>query len=438
MFLDFYQLREHPFGMTPDPRYLYLTRTHREALASLTYGIEAGRGFTALIGKPGMGKTTLLFQLLEQWGTSARVIHLCQTQCDSRELLRFMLSKLGVDSREEDLLRMHTQLKELLLRAAKAGQRVVLVIDEAQNLDDSMLEAVRLLSDLETSTSKLLQIVLAGQPELANKLARPDLVQLRQRIGILSRLEPLSSEETDAYIEHRLWVAGYKGTSIFTSAARAMIAERSEGIPRNINNLCFNALSLGYALNQRTIDVPIIREAVDDLSVESPVPQQKLDHEPISTRSQADSHSSKPPIRRLALKQLPAFTTWLIGLLVLFGLIPIFFISRPSRTSPAVQNSLKLAPDEEDGLAPTRGNPSDTLTVRVEPRQCLEKISRRYLGQCNPKLIEEILRLNPGLRDPHRLKIGQRIRLPIRHRLAKTDYLVTQEAKSISFPENKK
>ena len=268
MFLDHYHLREQPFGVTPDPRFLYLSQTHREALASLYYGVEAGRGFLALIAEPGMGKTTLLFQLMERVRKSACFGFLFQTQCDSREFLRYLLADMGIDSQGHDLVEMHEQLNAALMRLKRAGMRFVLVIDEAQNLDDSVLETVRLLSDFETPTSKLMQIILSGQPQLALKLARPALAQLRQRIAILSRLEPFSPAETEQYIGYRLGVAGYDGGPLFTSEATAIIAARSGGIPRNINNLCFNALSLGCALGRKKVDGEIVLEAVRDLDVE--------------------------------------------------------------------------------------------------------------------------------------------------------------------------
>jgi len=269
MFLDFYHLREQPFGVTPDPRFLYLSRTHREALASLFYGVEMGRGFLALIAQPGMGKTTLLFHLLERLRESACTAFLFQTQCDSREFLRYLLADMGIDSHGHDLVQMHEQLNDALIRFKRADKRFVLVIDEAQNLDDSVLETVRLLSDFETPSAKLMQIIISGQPQLAAKLARPSLIQLRQRVAILSRLEPFSPAETDRYIDARLNVAGYDGGPLFTSDARAIIAARGRGIPRNINNLCFNALSLGYALRRKKIDGEIVREVIKDLDVES-------------------------------------------------------------------------------------------------------------------------------------------------------------------------
>jgi general secretion pathway protein A len=266
MFLDYFGLREQPFGVTPDPRFLYFSPSHREALASLFYGIDMGRGFVALIAQPGMGKTTLLFQLRECLKDSSRCGFLFQTQCDSRELLRYVLDALGLDGREQDVVRMHARLNEFLFREALAGRRVTLIIDEAQNLSDQVLETVRLLSDFEASDRKLLHIVLAGQPELARRLRRPGSSQLRQRISVLSHLNPLSAVEVDRYMQHRLEVAGRSGPELFTPAARALIAESSQGIPRNINNVCFNALSLGCASGSKKIGPELIAEAASDLS----------------------------------------------------------------------------------------------------------------------------------------------------------------------------
>ena len=288
MILQYYGMREQPFGVTPDPHYLYLSPTHREALASLIYGIEAGRGFMALIAKPGMGKTTLLFQLLERLGNSARTVFLFQTQCDPCEFFHYLLSDMGIDSKDQDLAGMHGQLNQVLLAEARAGRPFVLIIDEAQNLADSVLETVRLLSDFETPRAKLMQIILAGQPQLAAKLALPSLVQLRQRISLFACLEPLSQQETRAYIDHRLKVAGYTRSGLFTPEAMEMITARGRGIPRDINNLCFNALSLGFALQKKKIDAAIMHEVLADLSlgtlVEEPseVPRTPVVLQPVS------------------------------------------------------------------------------------------------------------------------------------------------------------
>ena len=269
MVLEYYNLREQPFGVTPDFRYLYSSATHREALASLLYGLDAGRGFVALIAKPGMGKTTLLFHALNQIKDRAKVVFVFQTICTPVDFLRAVLADLGVHETQGTLIELQSKLNEVVTEQSRSGKPLVIVIDEAQNLDDSVLELVRMLSNFETSQEKLIQIVLSGQPQLADKLASSQFVQLRQRVSIFGFLKPFSPVETALYIEHRLQVAGYRvGTPLFTRGALAMIAEHSEGVPRNINNLCFNAMSLGCALKRRTIDREIVREVIADLDLE--------------------------------------------------------------------------------------------------------------------------------------------------------------------------
>jgi len=267
MFLSFFGLREQPFGVTPDPRFLYLSAAHREAFASLYYGIEANRGFLGLIAKPGMGKTTILFHLLEKFRTSARTAFMFQTQCNSREFMRYLLAELGYEGDTQDFVHLHNEFNRLLLQEARSGKRMIVVIDEAQNLDSSVLETVRLLSDFETPRAKLMHIILCGQPELADKLASPRLAQLRQRVSILHGLEALPSWEVKNYIEHRLKIAGYEGDPIFTPEAYDEIAEFTEGIPRNVNNFCFNALSLAYALQKKLVDTDVVKEVKADLDI---------------------------------------------------------------------------------------------------------------------------------------------------------------------------
>jgi N-acetylmuramoyl-L-alanine amidase/type II secretory pathway predicted ATPase ExeA len=261
MFLDFYQLREQPFGVTPDPAYLYASRTHCEALDSLTEAIQGDRGFLALIAEPGMGKTTLLYQVLEGLRETARTVFLFQTQCNSREFFQYLMSELGVDAANMGLVAMHSKLNEILFAEMLAGRRFVLIVDEAQNLDESVLETVRLLSNFETPHSKLLQIVLAGQPQLAEKLQQKELSQLLQRITMLKHLEALSFEETAGYIRHRLKIAGYCGDELFEQDALALIAARSGGIPRNINKICFRTLLEGYAAGAQTLSTELVEKA---------------------------------------------------------------------------------------------------------------------------------------------------------------------------------
>ncbi len=263
-----YDILENPFGVTPNPRYLYQSKTHGEARSSLIIGTECGVGFQALIAPPGMGKTTILFDVLERFNKVARTAFLFQIHGDSRDFLRYLISELGGETYDSDPVRMQDTINELLIRERRAGRRTIIIIDEAQILNTSVLETVRLLSNFETPTEKLLQIILAGQPQLAQRLANPEMAQLYQRISMLTTLIPFGLEDTRNYIEHRLTIAGYKGPPLFTSAAVRLIWERSGGVPREINTLCFNALLLARAAEQKQVDSVILNEVVADLDLD--------------------------------------------------------------------------------------------------------------------------------------------------------------------------
>jgi TonB family protein len=238
---------------------------HREAMASLQYCIETGRGFFALIAPPGMGKTTLLFHTLEKYNEIASTAFLFNTQCDSREFIRFLLSEVGIEDETDDVVRLHRRFNQFLLANSRAGRRFILIVDEAQNLSEEVLETIRLLSDFETPRAKLMQIILAGQPELDSTLGRASMSQLLQRISMVGRIHPLSTEDVRSYIDHRLAFAGYRGEPIFSDEAAALIARSSHGTPRLINTICFNSLSLGYVAQERRINADLVAEAVADL-----------------------------------------------------------------------------------------------------------------------------------------------------------------------------
>lgn len=267
MFLEFYKLRQQPFGVTPDPAYLYPSQTHCQALDALTEGIMSGRGFLTLIADPGMGKTTLLYQVLDALRDKAKTAFLFQTQCTSREFFQYLLSELRVDSTGMGLVQMHNKLNDMLFSELMKGKRFVLIVDEAQNLDDSVLETIRLLSNFETSNTKLLQIVLAGQPQLGTKLGQPQLAQLEQRIAVVQRLEAFPPEETAGYIRHRLKVSGHSTGDLFEPEALALIAERSQGIPRNINRICYQALLEAHGEGRATVSAEIVERADRKLKI---------------------------------------------------------------------------------------------------------------------------------------------------------------------------
>ena len=262
-------LRENPFGGTPDPRFLFHSETHREALASLINGIDCGFGFQVLVAQPGMGKTTLLFNFLERFRATASTAFLFQPQLEPHELLQSLLFELGAGSEDTSVRKLSEQINQLLGRAAEEGKRVIVVVDEAQNLDFAMLETLRQLSNFETTRVKLMQIILAGQPQLVKILAASEQEQLRQRISSIGRLSPLRFNETQDYINHRLRTAGYMGPELFTMGAVRNIWENAKGVPRNINTLCFNAMLLGFAGSKKSIDGTILAEVARDLDMSS-------------------------------------------------------------------------------------------------------------------------------------------------------------------------
>ena len=264
MYLEFYGLKEKPFSQTPDPRFLYWNDAYRETLASLSYGIRERKGFIAMLGEAGTGKTTLLRKLLDDLGDDIVSVFLFNPNATFEEILEYTLSELGIPSPGGRKLAMLQRLNEFLLAAYSEGRNTILLIDEAQDLESDVMESLRLLSNLETANDKILQIVLSGQPELADKLAEPGLRQLKQRIAVRCRIEPLQFEELSSFIEARLEVAG--GTpNLFEPDALPVIWEFTNGIPRLINTLCDNALLLGYALGKRTIDYEIASEVAADL-----------------------------------------------------------------------------------------------------------------------------------------------------------------------------
>ena len=312
-FLQHFGLSEQPFGVTPDPRFLYLGPKHKQAVATLNYGTELNRGFLTLIAQPGMGKTSLLFNYLEGLRGKARTAFVFQSDCDPRGLMSYILADLGLDGTGKDLPEMHAILNQVLLEEMRQGRRFVLVIDEAQNLTERVLESVRLLSNFETPWMKLMQIVLAGQPQLAEQLAKPSMAQLRQRISFAIEIQPLTSEEVTAYVDHRLWVAGYAGSSLFSAGARTLLAEHSEGIPRKINNMCFCAMSLGWATKQKTIDREIMRDVLAEMNPGSMKAKPEIPPKAVEPPKQSIVLNPRPPV--LTVNDPPA-PGWLPKLVV--------------------------------------------------------------------------------------------------------------------------
>jgi general secretion pathway protein A len=265
MYEEFYGLTAPPFSITPDPRYLFFSHRHREAFEHMLFGITQRKGFIQITGEVGAGKSTLCRAVLEQLGKRYETALILNPVLTGIQLLRAVLHEYRLDDRGNDRVRLMQRLNEFLLERVREGKDVVLFVDEAQDLSDDLLEEVRLLSNLETDDRKLLQIVLIGQTELRRRLERRELRQLRQRITVRYHLGPIGREETEAYIFHRLTVAGSYGRPTFSPAAIRAIHHHSRGVPRLINAVCDKALLAGYVGDRDHITWREVRRAVREL-----------------------------------------------------------------------------------------------------------------------------------------------------------------------------
>lgn len=265
MYESFYGLKEKPFNLTPDPRYLFLSDKHKEAFAHLLFGIKNRMGFIMVTGEIGTGKTTICRALLSQLDPDTELAFIFNPCLNPVELLKRVLTEFGVQTKADTLLDLTDQLNEFLLSKSRQQKNCVLVIDEAQNLTPSVLEQIRLLSNLETEKEKLLQIILIGQPELLDRLKLHELRQLNQRITARYHLNPLDEQETKQYIAYRIHIAGGKKKVQFTPKALKLIYKHSKGIPRLINSICDRALLVGYTQEKRVIDHYIIKKAIKEL-----------------------------------------------------------------------------------------------------------------------------------------------------------------------------
>ncbi len=267
MYRDHYGLIRLPFEMTPDPSFLYLGDCHREGLATLVYGVRAGKGFVMLTGEVGTGKTTLLHALLGQLEADTASAFIFNPRLEVLDFFRVLFDEYGIEEQCETKAEYLLTLNHFLIERLGRNQKTLLIIDEAQQLSPAMLEEVRLLSNLETPSSKLLQIMLVGQPELNDMLARPELRQLRQRVVLRHHLRPFDERELDAYIDERLTLAGYSGKGIFRRAARRAIYQATGGVPRLVNIVCDGALLAGYARGESSVGADVIREVARDLQL---------------------------------------------------------------------------------------------------------------------------------------------------------------------------
>ena len=310
MYKSYYGLKENPFNVNPDPRFLFLTKQIEEALTGLMYGIQTRKGFITLTGEVGTGKTTLVNRLLD-WlhHRRARTAFLFNSRMNTNQLFDFILAEFDIPCETKSKSQQLMKLNQWLLERYRAGETVVLIIDEAQNLTYPVLEEVRLLTNLETSTEKLLQIVLSGQPELEERLKLPQVRQLRQRIMLRCKTAPLTKEQTHEYIVERLRIAGASGEPIFSPAAMDTVHIYSMGIPRVVNLLCEHSLVNAFVDQQRPIQPKIVEDVAREFQLDEVEPITG----PASLRQETDVYNSEAFLQNLgeALSRfrLPPATT---------------------------------------------------------------------------------------------------------------------------------
>ena len=355
MYGKHFGLEELPFSVTPDPRFSYTNSLYREAFANLRYGIEARKGFIVITGEAGTGKTTLLRRLMRTVEASVHTAFIFNTHLDFTELLRLVLGDLGVAHSANDRLTLMAQLNDYLIEQLHKDHIVSVLVDEAQDLSDAMLEELRLLSNLETDRAKLIQIVLMGQPELERKLDQPELRQLKQRVAVRCRLAPLRCDEVAPYINSRLQTVGYKGNELFDFGSIQKIAMCSRGIPRLVNVICDNALLIAYATSQGKVSAKIIDEVARDLRLTEP-PQVKATEErkPASRQAIYDDEEFPTALKQPSHQSPKDKRSW-AGVTIAIGLAVI------------VLAGTVLYSQQSGSLAALGVNIDDLVSVRWNP-----------------------------------------------------------------------
>ena len=414
MYEEFYGLETAPFHITPDPEFLYLSPSHKEALASIVYAIERRKGFVVVLGEVGLGKTTILRFYLEKLAADGlSTAYLFNPNVPFKALLEAIYRELGIEDQPDGVHAMVDRLHEEFIEEYRQGRNVVLIVDEAQNMPVETLEYLRVLSNLETSTEKLLQIVLVGQPEFADKLDLRELRQLKQRIAVRYTLLPLTERESADYIEHRLHKAGGSSSSVFTRGALRAIVRHAQGIPRTLNILCDNAMVTGLGYHKKPVTARIVREVVADFT-------------------------GRPAPRRLA---------WLwasLGVVVAAGALflaspyrelviasagrPVELPAPPQGPAPVLPLAAGgegwLARSDQEAAAATQEPAPDgaaaadaagegfVATVVVARGDTLLRLTRGVYGFASDELLRRVVARNPGIRDGNRILVGSEIQFP--------------------------
>ena len=388
MYLNFFKLKKEPFQITPDPSFLYLSPGHKEALASIIYGVEKKKGFVLIVGAVGVGKTTILRAYLEKVEKERlRTIYLFNSNISYQNLLRYIFGELGLTPVSDDVCAMVNQLQQALVKEYREGRNVLLLIDEAQNMPIDTLENLRMLSNLETATEKLIQIVFSAQPEFEKTLSLEELKQLKQRIAVKAVISPLTMQEGLTYIDHRLRQASDTESVLFTGLALKEIVRNARGIPRVINVLCDNCLITAFGYGKSKVGLAVVREIVADFGIQRPFRW-----------------------------RLAAALGAVLILGVCFGL---------SRTLPMPKASTALAPPAlkmpQRTVAAVKAESvpveEEAVVSRVVKRgDTLAKLIKEVYGRVSPRLIREVKEANPQIDNENLIVEGGSIIFPARKR----------------------
>jgi len=434
-YTQFYGFSEDPFNISPDPKFFFSAESHSEALAGLLYGINQRKGFVLLMGEEGSGKTTLIHHLMTRLDRNVKTIIFPQSEIAFEQMLKEILLNLGIPIKIEAKGSMLHDLYNYLIQSLEKAENVVIIIDDAHNIGLEAIEELRLLSNLETSKSKLLQIVIVGQPELKAKLRSKVIRQINQRIVISSRISPLTEEESMRYIDHRLKIVGSGSSEIFTDEALSLICRYAQGNPRAINILCSNALSAGYGLSEKRISASTVKKVRRE--------------EDISTEEMS-SKLSRGMKRNLPRGMLYAFLAVAVFAMFLFYnkdyVMNLLTVQKAEKVSqlPTVRDKVETSkpkdkPQVVSEQAPNRPNPEVTSAspenpqtpvssattvsqpdtgirvkkiVEVKAGTTLSLLAVKYYGEANTTLIDHFLKLNPEIADPNLILVNQKIKIP--------------------------
>ncbi len=400
MYLNFYKLKKEPFNITPNPELLYLSPSHKEALAAAIYGVTQRKGFVAIIGEVGVGKTTIIRSFLENMNKQElKIIYLFNSNISFKALLKTIYQNLGLAPETDDIFEMVNHLHRVLIDLYKAGENVVLIIDEAQNMPVETLRNLHMLSNLETSTDKLIQVIFCGQPELDEKLNRDLLRQLKQRIVIRVNILPLTKKHSLAYIAHRLSKTAQGDPALFTDRALHLIVNKAAGIPRVINTLCDNCLITSFGKQQKKVPAKVAREIIAE------------------RRETPGFHLGW---RTILTTGLVAAT---IAFVALSGDMRLFTGKNPAISAAPTPAAINYQPSPKENAPAIASLPPDAgedtsggnrSAVKVVKRgDTLARLILDNYGSIDRRLIELVKRTNPGITNENVIQEGSRIYFPV-------------------------